>query len=726
MKQVTAFAALILLLAAAPSGDAQSARPKIGLALSGGGAKGCAHVGVLRQLERMHVPVDYVAGTSMGAVVGALYASGMSPDEIEKELTTIDWEEALSDATAFEHLTYRRKEEETRYPSTVEVGLKKGKINLPSGIRTGQKLSFLIARYLLPHLDQHDFSKLPIPYAAVATDLATGDPYVLKEGELAEAVRASMSIPGAFVPVEWNDRILVDGGVAMNVPVDVVRAMGADIVIAIDIAAPLGAPEQVPSMFGVVGQLSGFLTRKNMVPQLANADLVISPDIKGYETLDFSKAAEIVKRGDAEAIAREGDLSRYAIDPAEHTRLVESRRVPRAREIRIDDIRVEGLRFVDEEFVRNQMTTAPGESLDLDKLQKDIEWMYGWGDFIGISAGLDTSQGKTVLVMRVREKPWGPAYIRTGIGAETQYSNPAVFLLLSYTRRWINNRGAEWRTDLELGNEWGISSEFYQPRGYDKVGFLAFGAGYDRSSFRIFQDESAFAQYEVRQLNLRADSGVQLRTAGEIRVGLFARWNDAEAEIGAPGDRTSSTQDVGLRAHLQINTTNAPFFPARGARISWEVLAPLEGLGSDEDVFVSDLRSAFYGSYDRHVFWTGANIHNTFSGTAQIYDQAILGGLANLSGYEYGALVGQTGVVMSLGYRNRVTRIPGLSDGVYAGFLGELGNVGVEDSVVEISGLESSGTIFIGLDTTYGPLMLAAAKSPGREAQYYLQIGRSF
>ena len=720
MKRMAMSAVFVALLGA----QAADARPKIGLALSGGGAKGCAHVGVLRQLERMHIPVDYIAGTSMGAVVGALYASGMTADEIEKELTTIDWEEALSDATAFEHLTYRRKFESIRYPSTVEVGLREGKIVSPAGIRTGQKLSFLLARYLLPHLDQRDFNSLPIPYAAVATDLETGDPVVLRSGDLAEAVRASMSIPGAFTPVPWEGRILVDGGVVMNVPVDVAREMGADIVIAIDIAAPLAGREKLDSTLGVVGQLSGFLTRKNMTPQLAKADLVLSPDITGYDTFSFSKAAGIVKRGDEEAIRKKDQLAPYAIDPAEHEALMRSRLVARNRAVRIDEIRVEGLRFVDERFIRGQMETSVGETLDLDKLQTDVEWLYGFGDYIGIHAGLERQDQKNVLVMRVQEKPWGPAYIRTGIGVETRYNKPGVFLLLNYTKRWLNNRGAEWRNDLEFGTDWGVLTEFYQPRGYDKVGFIALGAGYRSQSLRLFGVDNAASQYEVRRFGITADVGVQLHTAGEARLGLFHRWNQSDVEIGIPGLAAVSEAEGGIRALLNINTTNEPFFPNRGTRAVLSVLAPLAGLGVEEPYIAVDLDADTIYSFGRHVFTVRGYLHDVYDAQAPILDGAVLGGLGKMGGYAYGSLLGQAGAIASAGYRNRITRIPGLSDGIYAGVLAEWGDVA--PSLSDIDDLKSSGTFYIGLNTSYGPLTLAVAKSEDQDAQYYLQIGRSF
>jgi NTE family protein len=729
MKRILLAAALVAFPLAALADDAGPSRPKIGIALSGGGAKGCAHVGVLRQLEAMHVPIDYIAGTSMGAIVGALYASGMTPDEIEKELATIDWDEALSDATAFQHLTYRRKFEEERYPSTIEVGLKGSKIVLPSGIRTGQKLAFLLSRYLLPQLDERDFTKLPIPYAAVASDLETGDPVVLINGDFAEAVRASMSIPGAFIPVERDGKLLVDGGVTMNVPVTVVRAMGADVVIAVDIASPLSGRESLNSTLGVLGQLSSFLTRKNMEKELAAADVVLSPDVQGYDIFAFGKAKEIAKKGDDEAIKKRDQLIKYAIDPAKHAALVKSRYVPRARKITIDEIRVEGLQFVDERFVRAQMKTQAGETLDLDKLQKDLEWMYGWNDFTGIHASLDSSKGKETLVIHVQEKPWGPAYVRTGLGVETRYNNPGVFLLLNYTRRWMNERGAEWRNDVEFGTDWGISTEFYQPRGYDKYGFFAPYGSYTRRSLRVFPLDAPAAsagQYDIRQTTIGIDGGVQLHTSGEARVGLLYRWNDAAVEIGLPAYPTIHESEGAFRAGLDVNTTNSPFFPIEGVRLNFEVLAPLDALGAKEQYIMTDLRTTLFESFGRHVFSGGLRVHDSFSGEAPIYDQAILGGLANLSGYPLGGVVGQAGLVASLGYRNRVTKIPGLSDGVYLGAIAEAGDAYDTLSDLDVGDVKSSGTFYVGVDTTYGPLVLAIGKARHRDIQYYIQIGRSF
>src|SRR5581483_4025393 len=293
--RLQSFAAALCVTSAVAASDVP--RPKIGLALGGGGARGCAHVGILRALEEMHIPVDYIAGTSMGAVVGGMYASGMTPDEIDRALSTTDWRDALIDRTRYKDLAYRRKEDDNRYLTVLEAGLRGGRLVLPSGLRSGQKLRFLLPSYLIPVGTVRDFSKLPIPFKAVAADIETGDAVVLDHGDLGEAIRASMSIPGVFSPMEIDGKLLVDGGIADNVPVDVVRAMGADIVIAVDVGSPLLKRGQLGSLLAVTGQVLTILTRQNVQQQLRGADLVLSPPVSSFATTDFEDARRIIDAG---------------------------------------------------------------------------------------------------------------------------------------------------------------------------------------------------------------------------------------------------------------------------------------------------------------------------------------------------------------------------------------------------------------------------------------------
>ncbi|TNF84970.1 MAG: patatin, partial [Acidobacteria bacterium] len=302
-------------------------RPKIGLALAGGGAKGVAHVGVLQVLEELNVPIDYIAGTSMGAIIAGLYASGLSPDEMEEVLLEIDWIDTLEDETQRKDLAFRRKEEQRRYAMNLQLGIKKSGIVWPTGLKTGQKLYFMLQSLTLPVADVEDFDRLPTPFRAVATDIHTGEAVVLSHGNLATAMRASMAIPTVFTPVSLDGRLLVDGGLSNNVPVDVVSAMGADVVIAVDVGAPL-TDRQVESMIQVYQQTMRFLTRRNMEPQLAAADLVITPPgVAQYGTLQFGASKKFLATGVEGARENEEALRRWAVSPEEYQRHQEARTV---------------------------------------------------------------------------------------------------------------------------------------------------------------------------------------------------------------------------------------------------------------------------------------------------------------------------------------------------------------------------------------------------------------
>jgi NTE family protein len=704
---------------------AQEHRPKIGLALSGGGAKGFAHVGVLKVLEEMNVPIDYVAGTSMGAVVGALYASGMSPEEIEKSCAEIDWNDALDDSTAYTKLVFRRKQDIARYPSTVEFGRNRdGKFKMANAYRTGQKLSFLLGRFLYPVLDQHDFTKLPIPFAAIATDLETGEPVLLSSGNIAEAVRASMSIPGVFTTVEIDGKILVDGGTAMNVPVEAVRAMGADIVIAIDIGAPLSKREELSSSLSIMNQLSTMLTRGNMTRSLAKADLVLTPDITGYGTFDFAKSAEITKLGVVEANAKRAELQKYAIDGPK----LERTRLGREREFVVDTISVVGNKFVAEDFVRTQMKTLAGKPLDLDVLEDDVQRLYGYGDFNGISFSIDSSQGTNNLVIRVTEKPWGPNYVRTGLAFSASNQDVNVDLLFNLSKRWINERGGEWRTDVGLGQRRVFETEIYQPRQFDKPGFVSAALSYQAGYLDLYSDNDAIARFDQDDLKLTADLGLQFGTKGEARLGLFFRSANGDVEIGLPQIGDYDEDYGGLRAKVQIDTRDNPFIPLHGADLQLEAVSAFESLGADDDYTVVRLDTTGYSSIGRSTVLYGLQLADTVSGFSSALEWSWLGGLFNHSGYAPNQLYGSASAVARAGWYFELAELTSVvGRGLYAGALVEGGDTYNELGDIDLGELKYSYTGWLGINTNYGPVFVAVSKGSTNDSlQYYLTVGRSF
>jgi NTE family protein len=716
----------LLLIVATPLSHAQDSRPKIGLALSGGGAKGYAHIGVLKVLEEMRVPVDYVAGTSMGAVVGALYASGMSPEEIEHEVGVIDWDDALTDATAYRELSHRRKEDVARYPATTEFGIKSKRLRTSVGIRTGQKLTFLLARYLLPQLDEPDFSKFPIPFSAVAADLATGQPVVLSRGDIAEAVRASMSIPGVFTPVEMDGRIMVDGGIAANVPVDVVRAMGADIVIAVDIGAPLQDKEQLQSTFAIVDQLSTILTRSNMEPQLAKADLVISPDITGISTFAFEDSETIIPLGVVAAEAQRDALAQYAIGAEAHARTIEHQRVPREREVVVDEIRIVGSGFVDSRFLIDRLETAIGKLLDLEALERDIQWLYGSADFVGIHFGLERVGDGTALVIRVKEKPWGPNYLRAGLTLEAStVQNVEVNLLFNYTRRWINTRGAEWRTDLRLGRDPVFQTEIYQPRSFDRPGFVRAGFRATEEELDIYSGNKTVAVYELSRAGIYADAGLVFPALGEASVGLLYRWTEAGVVVGSPILPDFRNHEGALTANLVIDSRDNPFIPLEGSLVDLDVVAPLEAFNAADDYAWVTLEARSHFTKRKHTAWLGLKAADAFVGEPST-DFASLGGFQNLSGFAPDQLIGRGAALFQLGYLYEAKALFSvLGKGVYLGALVEAGNTG--DSIdAALEDLKVSAAAYMALNTNFGPVYVGAAKAETASWQYYITIGQSF
>ena len=358
-----ALAAPLALPALAQDAPAPPKRPKIGIAFAGGGARGGAHVGVLKVLEELRVPVDYVAGTSIGSIVAALYASGMSPDEMDKVLATTDWDDALNDAQGRKDQPYRQKEDDQLYLIKAELGFNHGKLVLPKGLVAGQKLNYLLRRLTLPATDVRDFDRLRIPFRCVATDIVTGGKVVLSKGELPRAVRASMAIPGFFDPVEWDGKLLTDGGTVDNMPVDVVRQMGADVVIAIDISTPLKKRDEITSFLSIAGQTSGFLTRLNVEQQIAtlkkDRDVLITPDLEEVSTLDFKQFPKASAQGLKAADAMRETLARFSVSEAEYAAFLKRQRDPRVDPV-VQEVRVEAPPGVDPRLLEGRIQSKPG------------------------------------------------------------------------------------------------------------------------------------------------------------------------------------------------------------------------------------------------------------------------------------------------------------------------------------------------------------------------------
>ncbi|TNF74658.1 MAG: patatin [Acidobacteria bacterium] len=715
---VICFITLALLVPAMGAAEKDQERPKIGLALAGGGAKGVAHVGVLQVLEELNVPIDYIGGTSMGAIIAGLYASGLSPDEMEEVLLEIDWIDTLEDQTQRKDLAFRRKEEQRRYAMNLQLGIKKSGIVWPTGLKTGQKLYFMLQSLTLPVADVEDFDRLPTPFRAVATDIHTGEAVVLGHGNLATAMRASMAIPTVFTPVSLDGRLLVDGGLSNNVPVDVVREMGADIVIAVDVGAPL-TDRQVESMIQVYQQTMRFLTRRNMEPQLAAADLVITPPgVAQYGTLQFGASKKILQTGVEGAWENEEALRELAVSPEEYQRHTEARAVGPLPTGTIDYIDIEGNRRVDERIIRNKIRQQPGDPLDLDALEKDIRLVFGLGDFKQVSYWLAEEGDNYGLVIQTEEKPWGPSYLHFGLELSSDLSGEFDASIL------INMTG-ELRTDLLLGRRRGILSELYQPLDFKGRWFIAPRLLWDARPRRLFQDLRAVAEFDIGTFSGAVDLGYQFGKYGEARIGLVRGRSDVKLKTGTiPPDATDEVGDFdigALETRIIIDRLDHPFFPRQGYFFRGESFYSRESLGADNDYHRVEGDLASWWTWNRRntIF---ASVQGGWSPGEElpVYDLFAIGGFFSLSGFEEEQIQGQYFGVGRLGYYRE------LGSKKYLGGWFEAGNAWSDRDEVDLDDLIYTATAFVGMDTTIGPVYLAYGYADTGNGKVYLFIGRTF
>lgn len=726
LRLISAGLALLALSAAAQAQTSPS-RPRIGIAFSGGGAKGIAHIGVLRVIEELRIPVDYVAGTSMGAIVGGLYASGMSPDELEAVILATDWADTLRDKPSRDQLVFRRKDDDVRFIPDLEVGVGKGGLRYPTGLRSGQKLGFLLRRFTLPVRSVADFDQLPIPFRAVATDIATGEMVVLAQGDLARAMRASMAIPSAFSAVELEGRLLVDGYLSNNVPVDVVRAMGADIVIAIDIGSPLtGAEEVRRSFLKIFGQTQGFLTRANMAPRLADADLVITPAVAGYGAFDMESGPEIEALGEAEARRMSDQIRRWAVSEEEYAawKAQRQRRRPSGSLPVITAVRIEGESRVDRRLLDHEIRLQPGSPYDERTVRDDLARLYGRGDFETVDFELRNEEGGAVAVYSVRDKSWGPNYLKAGLsfaaGGEGENN---LALLARLTATHLNARGAEWRTDLQLGSDALLSTELYQPWSFGGRWFVAPSAAVNRRVLPLFAGGERLAEVRVSTEVARLDLGYSLGRFGEVRLGTEWSWLDARRQSGdVPAevepflDRTIPR--AGIRLRTAVDRLDNGHFPKHGGLFHLDAYRGIEALGSEDEYTRIELRLSRFATRGRHTVFGGVQGGMSPGGVLPYYDAFRLGGLSGFASFEEGELAGDNYGLLRAGYYFRLTKMVYLGGALEAANVTTLPEDLLEDPLLSATGL-------LAAETPVGPFYLGFASGEGHR-RFYLLFGRQF
>ncbi|MFQ5937186.1 MAG: patatin-like phospholipase family protein [Acidiferrobacterales bacterium] len=708
-----------------------STRPKVGLVLGGGGARGAAHVGVLKTLEKMNVPVDYIAGTSMGAIIGGLYASGRSPEEIEELLATTDWDRIISDDVPRQKKSIRRKEEDLLFLVKFEMGFRDGKFRTPEAIIPGALFDSLLRWYGLRVRDITDFDKLPVPYRAVAADIETGEEIVLDRGDLGVAMRASSSIPGVFAPVHFEGRLLVDGGIVNNLPVDIVKRMGADILIVVDVGTPLREELEDKGFLGVTGQVMRMMTRKNadeQIAQLRDRDVLIRPRLEGVATMDFKQSIHAIEAGEAAADRVGGKLERLSVSKKQYEQFLKQQRVSATLLPRIDYIQIENDSNISSIAIKARMKIKPGDILSQSALQDDIERIYGMGDFEYVSFLLVQDQDLNGLIIETRAKSYGPNYFRFGFTLETDFEGTTNFDLgVDFTRRPMNRLGGEWKNLFAIGNIRGISSEFYQPLVYSGRFFVAPQISWFRELEDVFAaGGDKLAEIDTRHRIASIDFGVNFgKTCCELRLGIAAGDIKSDTEIG-PLTLPRVEGDVGAyQARFIYDMLDSASFPRHGQFAALFGFYPRKDINSSD--FEYDKTAAAFlisRSIERHTLGGSLNYGSSGSSTLPFFAEFSLGGFLNLSGLKPNELRGQYSGLTRLFYYYQLKKLA-LGNAFYLGGSLEAGNVWDERDQIFDDNI-TAGSLFFGAETVIGPVFLAYGAAEGGRDAAYLFVGQRF
>lgn len=703
-------------------------RPKICLVLSGGAARGAAHVGVLEALEQLRIPVDCIAGTSMGAIVGGLYASGMSTHELSDALHDSELQADMANQEPRSLLTYQEKQDQIKYLLQVEFGYANGRFFFPQGIINGNDPGRILNVLTLITQPSTDFNALPIPFRAVATDIDTGEKVVLDHGDLADAMRASMSVPGIYPPVHFQGHLLVDGGLVDNLPVDVARAMGADTVIAVNIGTPLASGQSLSSVVDVSLQVIKILGNQNValsIASLKRSDALIQPELGDITVTDFKRMGEAINIGRQDALALLASRTDLQLSPQAYAQYQAVHRREPAPPRQIDFIQVQGNERVSSRLILSRLDLRPGEFWDISTINAALRRVYDLGYFQRLDVSVVHEGGQTGLRLDVTEKAWQPNYLRFGIHIQDDFEGGSSYdLLLGYTQTEINRLGGEWRNEFEIGRTRLAYTELYQPMDYGGGFFVAPQAEYLNDTFNLFSGENRIAEYSTLYPRAGLDFGAELGRAGELRLGLSYGHVISQPRIGDPALPAYRNTLGAVQLKLGVDSFDSPGFPSSGSYLRMNGFFPRHSLGSDIDFSKLDLSAGHAFGDGVHNVLLLAEAGTSFHSPLPVYEQFSLGGFLSLAGLRQGQLRGDSVLDAHLIYAQRLGTLPtGLGNGLYVGGSLDAGNVWPSTANINPGHLQYGGSLFLGVDTVLGPLYFGTGVSEAGNTAFFLYLG---
>jgi NTE family protein len=712
--------------------NVETPRPKVAIVLGGGGAHGVAHLGVLQELERQRVPIDLVVGTGFGGVIGGLYASGMSVTEISDFLFETDWDNVFDPDTRREDLSFRRKADDEDFLIKYRVGVKDGHAQLPTSLVPNEKLGQLLQSATANTKGLENFDALPVPFRTVAMDLLTGDEVVLDSGALDRAILATLSSPGTLPPVMIEQTPLITGSLVNNLPVNVAREWGADIVIVVDIGTYIRTEDDLSSIFAIVDQVGHVLQRKNSqasIRQLDDTDILVQPDILPFKETDVREPERNVKEGAQSISALAVRFDNIRLDEQKFSALSAERLARRSMDPIISKIELQNESKVDDAVIMAQLSQALNEPLDKEALEEDLRKIYGIGEFSSVEFDLRDVGESSILQLRAVESHTGNRFWRFGISLQDDLEGNSSYTgSASMTWTNLNKFGAEWRSVFRIGERQQVSTEFYQPLVRSGRYFLSASAAYLESNVNIFVDSEIVGQSRVTDVTGVLRVGRIFGNSGQVSLGVLRGTGSTEANIGS-NIPSGDFEIGGYTVSAAYDTYDNIYFPKNGARATLGWVGQRQSVGASFDVDVVTGNFGTAKTWGDQTLVAGVTLQSQLEDVAGVQNLVTTGGLFNLSGYQTDELSGRhTAVGRAIYFRSfRSNPLRGFLDAtMYFGGSLEIGNAWQDSGDVSFSNTITAGSLFLGADTFIGPVYLAGGLAEGGNSALYLFVGRPF
>ncbi len=715
--------------ASAPAEAPVKPRPRIGLVLGGGGAKGAAHVGVLGVLDELRIPVDCIVGTSMGALVGGTYASGMSADELERAFLSISWQDAIARSTLRAKVPMRRKLAGGTFSNSLEFGVRDGSLMAPSGLISSQNVDLTIQYLVGRSRGIAEFDKLPIPFRAVATDMQSGEMVVLDSGDLALAMRASMAVPGVFSPVSLEGRILGDGGLTRNVPVDIARQTCADVVIAVAVPNPPPTSDELRSPLTLMSRTLDVLIGANERQQLDTLgpdDVKIVIDMGDIGSASFDRTTDAVPLGRKAALAQRAELSRYTVPEAEYLAWREATSRPGREKVTLAAVNLQGLERANPEFIQHTLALQAGDEVSPRQIADRATAVFALSDFERVAYTLSGDPAQPTLDMHLAEKSWGPHIVRFDFGLHVGTDTNTAFTLGGdYLQTWINDRGGELQGSLRLGRTSGLEASLYQPLDTAHRWFVEPGVAGQNSIEDLFDDGETLARYRFTSGWAYLDAGRVFGKTAELRAGIRSGVQKAERDIGSPELPNRVRDDYGgLAVRYTFDSRDRDALWQRGLIARMAYFQSEDALGGDSpyDRLEGTLTMAL--PFRRNVGYLRVSGGSSLDTSLPLYDLFSLGGPVSLPGLSLGELRGSSYWSAQASYLQRIADISYVfGQSLYAGLAltaadmsGRLDGVNAEPTY--------SGAFVLAGRTPLGPLSLSLSATTTSNWQLVLGLGR--